>query len=258
MDDPTPIFRALAEPHRRRLLDRLHERNGQTLGELCAHLPEMTRFGCMKHLRVLEEAGLVTARKVGREKFHYLNPVPIQQLYDRWVGKYDRPWTRTLTGLKELLEEGNTLVENAPTYQYEIYIRTTPDRVWQALTDPELTQQFYFYGSRFESDWQVGSPYVVSNPHGGDVVEGTILEVDPPRRLAMTFRAVFSPNLPETTVVWTIEPVGDSCRVSLQHIGLDPATPEGQGLGSAWAQILSSMKSLLETGQGLVLDEDEG
>ena len=97
MDEMDPVFKALADPHRRHLLDRLHERDGQTLSELQGYLP-LSRFGCMKHLRVLEEAGLVTSRKVGREKFHFLNPVPIQRAYDRWVEKYARPWTRTDLG----------------------------------------------------------------------------------------------------------------------------------------------------------------
>lgn len=99
-----PVFKALADVNRRRLLDQLFERDGQTLGELQACLPQMTRFGVMKHLDVLEDAGVITTRKVGREKFHYLNPVPIQQIYDRWVSRYMQPWTDALTSLKHELE----------------------------------------------------------------------------------------------------------------------------------------------------------
>ena len=97
-------FKALADPSRRSLLDRLFERDGQTLSQLCAQ-EEMTRFGVMKHLRVLEEAGLVTTQKRGREKLHFLNPVPIRLIHDRWVSKYAEPWAATLTGLKHALEE---------------------------------------------------------------------------------------------------------------------------------------------------------
>ena len=98
------VFRALADPSRRLLLDRLYERDGQTLGQLCAAMPDMTRFGVMKHLAVLEEARLITTRKVGREKFHFLNPVPIREIHDRWISKYAEPWAAALVGLKRELE----------------------------------------------------------------------------------------------------------------------------------------------------------
>ena len=99
------VFKALADVNRRQLLDRLFERDGQTLGELQACLPQMTRFGVMKHLDVLEDAGLISTAKVGREKFHYLNPVPIQQIHERWVAKYAAPWASALGALKDELEE---------------------------------------------------------------------------------------------------------------------------------------------------------
>jgi DNA-binding transcriptional ArsR family regulator len=98
------VFRALADPSRRLLLDRLYERDGQTLGQLCAAVPEMSRFGVMKHLSVLEAAHLITTRKVGREKFHFLNPVPIREIHDRWISKYAEPWAAALVGLKRDLE----------------------------------------------------------------------------------------------------------------------------------------------------------
>jgi DNA-binding transcriptional ArsR family regulator len=98
------VFRALADPTRRRLLDRLYAQDGQSLKALEAGL-EMTRFGVMKHLRVLEQARLITTRRHGREKLHFLNPVPIRLIHDRWVSKYAEPWAATLTGLKESLEE---------------------------------------------------------------------------------------------------------------------------------------------------------
>ena len=98
------MFRALADPSRRVLLDRLFDEDGQTLGSLCAAVPALTRFGVMKHLGVLESAGLVTTRKVGREKHHYLNPVPIRLVHDRWISKYAEPWVRGLVDLKHDLE----------------------------------------------------------------------------------------------------------------------------------------------------------
>ena len=103
-DDDDLVFRALADPTRRLLLDRLFERDGRTLTELESEL-EMTRFGVMKHLRVLEDAGLVTARKVGRNKHHFLNPVPIRLIHDRWIHKYREHRVSALAELKTRLEE---------------------------------------------------------------------------------------------------------------------------------------------------------
>ena len=123
------VFKALADPTRRSLLDELFNEDGQTLSALEERLP-MTRFGVMKHLKVLEEAGLVVTRKRGREKLHFLNPVPIRLVHDRWVSKYAEPWVSTLSGLKESLERTMEKV-------YEIYIRTTPERLWEAITDPD-------------------------------------------------------------------------------------------------------------------------
>ena len=159
MDEMDPVFKALADPHRRHLLDRLHERDGQTLSELQSYLP-LSRFGCMKHLRVLEDAGLVTSRKVGREKFHFLNPVPIQRAYDRWVEKYARPWTRMISGLKWSLEEPS--MPSKPAHVYQIYIQARAGAVWQAITDPEMTQHYYL-GTRIESDFAPGSPVRLSH-----------------------------------------------------------------------------------------------
>jgi DNA-binding transcriptional ArsR family regulator len=98
------VFKALADPTRRELLDRLRTEDGQTLTALEGKLP-MSRFGVMKHLRVLEEANLVVTRRRGREKLHFLNPVPIRLVYERWVSKYAEPWVSGLTGLKRELEE---------------------------------------------------------------------------------------------------------------------------------------------------------
>ena len=121
------VFKALADPTRRSLLDELFEEDGQTLSALEQRLP-MTRFGVMKHLKVLEEAGLVVTRRRGREKLHFLNVVPIRLIHDRWVSKYAEPWAATLTGLKHDLEEAT--MEKV----FEIYIKTTPERLWEAIT----------------------------------------------------------------------------------------------------------------------------
>src|SRR5918911_4914119 len=131
MDD---VFKALADPTRRGLLDALFEHDGQTLSALEQRLP-MTRFGVMKHLRVLEEARLVTTRRRGREKLHFLNPVPIRLIHDRWVSKYAEPWAAALSELKDRLERPMERI-------FEIYIRTTPERLWEAITDPDLRAKY--------------------------------------------------------------------------------------------------------------------
>src|SRR4051795_12302813 len=145
------VFKALADPTRRQLLDALFEDDGQTLSALEKRLP-MTRFGVMKHLRVLEEARLVTTKRRGREKLHFLNPVPIRLVHDRWVSKYAEPWAATLSGLKQRLEEEG--MEKV----YEIYIKTTPERLWEAITDPDMRSRYNF-GARQNSDWTPGSRY---------------------------------------------------------------------------------------------------
>src|SRR3989304_1890728 len=133
------VFRARAAPTRRSLLDELFKQDGQTLSALERRLP-MTRFGVMKHLRVLEEAGLVVTRRRGREKLHFLNPVPIRLVHDRWVSKYAEPWTATLSNLKKGLEEKT--MEKV----FEIYIKTTPERLWEAITNPEMRRKYNFGG----------------------------------------------------------------------------------------------------------------
>src|SRR5713226_9628676 len=210
MDDDR-VFRALADPTRRFLLDRLFERDGRALNELESEL-EMTRFGVMKHLRVLEEAGLVATRRRGREKLHFLNPVPIRLVHDRWVSKYAEPWAATLTGLKRRLEED--LMEKV----FEIYIKTTPERLWEAITDAELRSQ-YSFGVRVNSDWTPGSRYEAVHPQAPTAIsEGENLEVDRPHRLVQSFNAIWSDDVKRegtSRVTWEIEPVGDSCWLTV-------------------------------------------
>ena len=154
--DVDEVFKALADPTRRALLDELFREDGQTLVALEAHF-DMTRFGVMKHLKQLEDAGLVVTKRRGREKLHFLNPVPIRLVHDRWVSKYAEPWTAALSELKQTLESTMEKV-------FEIYIRTTPEQLWEAITDPD--NQFrpnYQFGNSIECDWQVGSRYEMGN-----------------------------------------------------------------------------------------------
>jgi uncharacterized protein YndB with AHSA1/START domain/DNA-binding transcriptional ArsR family regulator len=240
-----PVFRALADPTRRSLLDELFREDGQTLSALERRLP-MTRFGVMKHLRVLEEAGLVTTRRRGREKLHFLNPVPIRLIHDRWVSKYAEPWAATLSDLKHRLEDRT--MEKV----FEIYIKTTPERLWEAITDRELRGK-YSFGVRVESDWTPGSHYQGVHPQSPTpIVDGENLEVEPPRRLVQSFNALWSDEVKAegtSRVTWEIEPVGDSCRLTVTHDQLrEGANDELYG---GWMMILSGLKTLLETGETL-------
>jgi uncharacterized protein YndB with AHSA1/START domain len=237
------VFKALADPTRRTLLDALFRQDGQSLSALEQRLP-MTRFGVMKHLKVLEESGLVVARKRGREKLHFLNPVPIRLVHDRWVSKYTEPWAATLTGLKRTLEEA--VMEKV----FEIYIKTTPERLWEAITDSELRRK-YTFGVGVTSDWSPGSHYEAVHPAAGITIsEGENLEVEPPRRLVQSFTALWSDEVRSegtSRVTWEIEPVGDSCRLTVTHDQLREGANE-QVYGG-WPMILSGLKTLLETGE---------
>lgn len=254
------VFKALADPTRRELLDELFREDGQTLGALERRLP-MTRFGVMKHLRVLEEAGLVTTLRRGREKHHFLNPVPIRLVHDRWVSKYAEPWAGTLSALKTYVEANamdpvnpvswadGTAPVAAGTAVFEIFIKTTPERLWDAITDPEQRKK-YSFGVETHSDWAPGSPYRSGVPGVIDIASGVNVEVDPPRRLVQTFEALWSDDVKAqgvTRVTWVIEPVGTSCRLTVVHDQL----PRGANaeLYGGWPMILSGLKTLLETGE---------
>ena len=245
MEQLEDVFRALADPNRRTLLDALRERDGQALGELEERLPGMTRFGVMKHLRILAAASLVTTRRDGRRKLHFLS-VPIQLIADRWISRYAQPWTGD-GDLKSALEAPSMA---APRHVYETYIRTSPERLWQALTDPELTQRYY-YGTRVASGWQTGDPITYT------WTDGTVtIEVRSSRR---TRRGAWS--TPSTSprirsrrpsdrpaAPGEIVPMGEACLLRLTHDDFDGETSTYRSVGNGWSLILSGVKSLLETG----------
>ncbi|MGZ6965578.1 MAG: ArsR/SmtB family transcription factor [Acidimicrobiia bacterium] len=234
------VFRALADPTRRSLLDELFRADGQTLTELEGRF-DMTRFGVMKHLKQLEEAGLVVTRRRGREKLHFLNPVPIRLVHDRWVSKYAEPWAAGLSDLKQSLEHPMAKV-------FEIYIKTTPERLWEAITDPEIRAKYNF-GAGVTSDWTPGSHFDMK---AGDFAlgEGENLEVDPPRRLVQSATMLWSEDVKAegaTRITWDIEPVGDSCRLTVTHDQMrEGANDEIYG---GWPMILSGLKTWLESGE---------
>jgi uncharacterized protein YndB with AHSA1/START domain len=239
------VFKALADPTRRALLDELFRQDGQPLGALVEHFPGMTRFGVMKHLKQLEEAGLVVAKRRGREKLHYLNPVPIRLVHDRWVSKYAEPWAASLSELKTRLEKTMEKI-------FEIYIRTTPERLWEAITDPEIRSKYNF-GARVTSDWTAGSRFEMGSPTANGLLgEGINLEVDPPRRLVQSMVALWSDDVKRegtSRITWDIEPVADSCRLTVTHDELREGANDE--LFGGWPMILSGLKTWLETGEVL-------
>ncbi|GAA3209048.1 SRPBCC domain-containing protein [Actinocorallia longicatena] len=256
------VFKALADTTRRRLLDRLHAGNGQTLGALCRDL-EITRQGITQHLAVLEAAGLVVAVRRGREKLHYLNPVPLHEIHVRWIAKFERADLDALSTLKHDLEQYDLeqydpdqkekpveKLAEKPKLVYVTYIASTPERVWSALTDPEQTARYW--GHRNVSTWEKGAGWEhVGNERGDVQIVGTILEIDPPRRLVHTWAGLADADDParRSRVTFEIEPAGDTVRLSVTHEDL----PQEQlaGTRNGWERVLASLKSMLETGQGL-------
>jgi uncharacterized protein YndB with AHSA1/START domain/DNA-binding transcriptional ArsR family regulator len=238
------VFKALADNTRRELLDELFREDGQSLGALEGRF-DMTRFGIAKHLKILEEAGLVVTRRRGREKLHFLNPVPIRLVHDRWVSKYAEPWAAGLSDLKSRLESPMEKI-------FEIYIKTTPERLWEAITDSGIRSKYQF-GNTIETDWTPGSSFTMNNVKAGAPLgEGENLEVDPPRRLVQTMRALWGEDVKAegtSKVTWDIEPVGDSCRLTVTHSDLREGANEQ--LYGGWPMILSGLKTWLETGEKL-------
>ena len=251
MTDPTaPVFRALADANRRELLDRLFERDGQTLGELCEYLPNMTRFGVMKHLGVLEEADLVITVKVGREKRHFLNPVPIRLVHDRWISKYSEPVVGAMSALKTRLETPMDTFDHI----YSVYIKAPPDRVWRAITDGDETVRYY-YGTRVASDWRPGSALTYAYPDGSLAADGIVVEVEPGRRVIMSFHPRWDTEIEAEgpiRMTWRSSPprrVGRAHR----HQRLGPNSKSAESFAGGIVYIVSGLKTLIETGEPLVV-----
>ncbi|QZY52386.1 ArsR/SmtB family transcription factor [Leucobacter tenebrionis] len=253
--DADMVFKALADPGRRLLLDMLHERSGQTLGELCEGL-DMRRQSVSQHLELLEAANLVSSIRDGRRKLHYLNPVPIHEIQRRWIWKFEEPRLAFLDAITQRAEEyamteaGKGAV---PDYVYTTYIRATPERVWQALTDAELSGRFW--GHAQISDWKIGSrvDHVRLDGTGIADASGRVIEVDPPRRLVFGFDdpARFDdPAFEPSVVTFEIESDRDIVKLTLTHTVL-ASLDELRAVGQGWPAVLANLKTLLETGEAL-------
>ncbi|MES2073810.1 MAG: metalloregulator ArsR/SmtB family transcription factor [Pseudomonadota bacterium] len=250
------LFKALSDETRRQLLDRLRQRDGQTLTELEAALG-MTRFGVMKHLKVLEAASLVVTHKAGRFKYHYLNAAPLQSAVDRWIEPLTRqPLTRVILDLKAELERTFAVENIKPDFILETFIRTTPEKLWEALTSAELSRRYNIRGTEIHGQFETGGKYEHRTSDGKVMVSGEIFVADRCKRLEMSFLpSWFGPDLKPSRIVYEITPLDEVTKLTILHYGI----PEGhEGLKGAWAQIASSLKSLLETGEGLHFFAERG
>lgn len=250
------VFKALADPTRRKLLDRLRQTDGQTLGQLCADAG-MARQSATQHLDLLVTAGLVTVVRRGRERLHFLNPAPIHDIQDRWISTFDAPRLDTLGAIRRKAEElamsESTTTTTIPTYVYVTYIRASAEQVWQALTDADLTAAYWAH--RNVSDWEPGSPWEHQRVDGsGNDIVGRVLEVDQPRRLVITFEDPAGERLERpSTVTFDVEPGGELVRLTVTHEHL-PSIGMYGGISRGWPAVLANLKSLLETGSALSAD----
>jgi uncharacterized protein YndB with AHSA1/START domain/DNA-binding transcriptional ArsR family regulator len=248
MDHDDDVFKALADPTRRALLDELRERSGQTLGELCEPLA-MARQSATQHLDVLEAANLIVTVRRGREKLHYLNPVPLWSIEERWIERFERPRLRALSAIRRRAEEDP--MNDRPSYVYVTYVKSSPERVWDALTDPQLTAEYW--GHSNISDWQQGSAWEHRRVDGSGIADaiGTVLEADPPRRLTITFDAPGeAPPQGPSTVSFDIEPYHEIVRLTVTHANL-PSDEAREAIAAGWPAVCANLKSLLETGEAL-------
>jgi DNA-binding transcriptional ArsR family regulator/uncharacterized protein YndB with AHSA1/START domain len=260
MDD---AFRALADPSRRLLLDSLNERNGQTLRELCSRL-DMARQSVSKHLAVLEEANLVTTVRRGREKLHYLNAAPINEIAERWITRYEQGRVEALADLKRALEDTPM---DAPAFVYTTYIRTTPEKLWQALTEPAFTERYW--DITFDSDWTTGAP-MTWHQRGVAVAgaEQVVVEADPYTRLSYTWHAFTQEwaaafgvdedrraqlaGERQSKVTFAIEALDDQqVKLTVVHDDLEPDGLLAGMISGGWPRVLANLKTLLETGEPL-------
>ena len=263
------IFKALADPSRRQLLDRLNARNGQSLQELCAGL-DMARQSVTKHLAVLEAAGLVTTARRGREKLHFLNTAPINDIADRWIGRYDQQRAQALADLKRTLEDRTVA---AFEFVYVTYIKTTPEQLWQALTNPAFTMRYWGVG--LHSDWKKGSTIRWQSGPDGEPkdLDDVVLEAEPYRRLAYTWHNYQPEHAdffgwsdeylaelqkePLTKVTFDLEPGGPAVKLTVTHDGFESDSEMLQAVSGrkqqsgGWPEVLAGLKTLLETGDVL-------
>lgn len=240
------IFKALNDPARRDLLDSLRKRDGQSLSDL-EDVLEMSRFGVMKHLKVLEDAGLIVTRKDGRFKYHYLNVLPLQELMDRWAAPFLQRQARALTELKTKLERDTDM--GKPDFMMQTFIRCSQDALWAALTEADQMAAYHFACNVVEGNAAVDHKTAFIKPDGNAMLSQTTTAMDPKCRIAMTFEPLFmGPDAPASHMVYLIEEQGENCKLTIEHYDIAPGQ---EGFAEGWARLASSLKSYLETGTAL-------
>jgi DNA-binding transcriptional ArsR family regulator/uncharacterized protein YndB with AHSA1/START domain len=255
------VFSALGDPSRRTLLDNLNAHGAQSLTELCAGMA-MTRQSVSKHLGVLEEANLVATVRRGREKLHYLNPAPINDIAGPWIARYDQQHAGALSDLRRALEDR---LSTSPEFVYVSYIRASPERLYGALTESESTRRYW--GIEFETSWQPGAPMTWrKGPATLSDPRQVVLEADPYRRLAYTWHAFSTEGNAHTgeldearlaiargealsRVSFELEPRGELVKLTVLHDSFGPGSILRTVVSRAWPVVVSRLKSMLETGR---------
>ncbi len=244
------IFKALNDPTRRMLLDLLRDKDGQTLGELVIQTEAetgMTRFGVMKHLALLEEASLIVVRRDGRFKHHYLNAAPLQMVIDRWIEPLlAKPMARMALDLKAVLEGDDAMTK--PDFMLETWIKTTPEALWNALTQPEMIRKYNVNGAAPAAPITAEGRFTHLTPDGHPMLSGTVLTFDPGKTLEVTFEPHWGENLPASRCVYEIKSQGAVCKLTILHFDLPEAM---DGVRTGWMVTASGIKTFLETGEPL-------
>lgn len=215
---------------------------------------EFSRYAVMKHLKILENADLIVPQKVGKNKNLYLNAISIQTIYDRWISGFSALWAEKITTLKYQLEEGDKIMTQEDLkYVFVTYIKTTKEKLWDALTNPKITKQ-YFFGSPIRSDFKKGSPieFIIKDEKGHDKIgiSGVIKELIPYKRIVHTFKFHDKDDLP-SRVTYEIEETDKGLKLTVIHDQFEGKTATYNDVIEGWPYILSGLKTVLETGKPL-------
>lgn len=253
--DVNAVFKALADPTWRALLDALRRENAQPLGELCEGM-SMARQSVTKHLDLLVAANRVVVVRKGRERRHFLNPEPIHDIERRWIRDFDRPHLAVLDVVKQRAEDNAmTEAEQFPDYVYLTYIRASAEQVWEALTDADITA-IYWGGMTNVSGWEVGASWThrFDGRTGHYDIWGKVLESDRPNRLVFTFQpAAQALDDAGSVVTYQIQSVDDAVKLTVSQTNL-PSQEMLDNIAQGWPTVLANLESYLETGLPLPSD----